>query len=75
MFRFSQHDSPVLKNAENKLRWSVSGISESDADNPVCERIAGTIACVTSTTKETQSWQHELDRRYGKALSKRAGEQ
>jgi hypothetical protein len=37
--------------------------------------IAGTIACVTrKQLKETKQWQHELDRRYGKALSKRAGE-
>jgi osmotically inducible protein OsmC len=36
---------------ENRLRPQPSGISESGADNPVCEGIAGTIACITTTPK------------------------
>jgi osmotically inducible protein OsmC len=33
------------------LRASASGIIESEADNFICERIAGAIACITSKTK------------------------
>jgi lipoyl-dependent peroxiredoxin len=36
---------------ENRLRSPASAIIESEADNPVCQRIAGTIACITSTNK------------------------
>jgi len=36
---------------QNRLRAAVRALSESQADNRVCQRIAGRIACITSTTK------------------------
>src|SRR6266536_5975451 len=36
---------------QNRLRAAVRALSESEADNRVCQRIAGRIACITSTTK------------------------
>src|SRR5207248_1750786 len=36
---------------QNRLRSAVRALSESEADNCVCQRIAGRIACITSTTK------------------------
>src|SRR5947209_8658620 len=36
---------------QNRLRSAVRALSESEADNRVCQRIAGRIACITSTTK------------------------
>src|SRR5438067_13874284 len=36
---------------QNRLRVAVRALSESEADNRVCQRIAGRIACITSTTK------------------------
>src|SRR5947208_7346478 len=35
--------------AQNRLRAAVRALSESEADNRVCQRIAGRIACITST--------------------------
>ncbi len=54
------------------LRAAVRALSESEADNRVCQRIAGRIACITTKLKEVKQWQHELDRRYGTELSSRA---
>src|SRR5438309_4591506 len=36
---------------QNRLRAAVRALSESEADNRVCQRIAGRIACITSTIK------------------------
>src|SRR6266498_870125 len=36
---------------QNRLRSAVRALSESEADNRVCQRIAGRIACITSTIK------------------------
>src|SRR5438046_8100365 len=36
---------------QNRLRSAVRALSESEADNRVCQRIAGRIACITSTNK------------------------
>src|SRR6201987_5872350 len=36
---------------QNRLRSAVRALSESEADNRVCQRIAGRSACITSTTK------------------------
>src|ERR1700758_375863 len=40
-----------LDSGENRLHVPAPGVSESEADNHVCRRLAGTIACVASTTK------------------------
>src|SRR5438876_753789 len=40
---------------QNRLRAAVRALSESEADNRVCQRIAGRIACITSTTKGGKS--------------------
>src|SRR5438094_638569 len=36
---------------QNRLRAAIRALSESEADNRVCQRNAGRIACITSTTK------------------------
>src|SRR6266498_3701964 len=36
---------------QNRLRAAVRALSESEADNRVCQRITGRIACITSTIK------------------------
>src|SRR6184192_2570589 len=36
---------------QNRLRAAVRALSESEADNRVCQRIAGRLVCITSTTK------------------------
>jgi hypothetical protein len=43
--------SSIALSGENRLRSSVRAISESEADNPVCESFAGTIACITINNK------------------------